>query len=58
MIGLSVSLSVQAVCPAGLSSEGLVEGLFQDRSVRIQKIMTSLHNSQTRDLLERLRKAA
>ena len=35
VIGLSVSLSVQVVCRAGLSSEGLVEGLFQDRSVRI-----------------------
>ena len=38
VIGLSVSLSV---CPSGLSSEGLVEGLFQDRSVRIQKILAS-----------------
>ena len=34
VIGLSVS-------PSGLSSEGLVEGLFQDRSVRIQKILAS-----------------
>ena len=32
MIGLSVSQSVcQSVRPSGLSSEGLVEGLFQDR---------------------------
>ena len=35
VIGLSVSQSVR---PSGLSSEGLVEGLFQDRRVRIQKI--------------------
>ena len=37
VIGLSVSLSM-SVCPSkwpSLSSEGLVEGLFQDRSVRI-----------------------
>ena len=38
VIGLSVSLSI---VQARLSSEGLVEGLFQDRSVRIQKILAS-----------------
>ena len=39
VIGLCLS-----VCPQskrGLSSGGLVEGLFQDRSVRIQKILAS-----------------
>ena len=51
VIGLSVGQSVR---PSGLSSEGLVEGLFQDRSVRIQR----LHNSLTRDPLERLKKVA
>ena len=50
VISLSVCLSV---CPWSFSNEGLVEGLVQDRSVRIQH----LHNSQTRDPLERLRKA-
>ena len=35
VIGLSVSQSVSlAVCPSGLSSEGLAEGLFQDKRVR------------------------
>ena len=48
---LSVCLSVDTKI-SSLSSEGLVEGLVQDRSLRI------LHNSQTRDPLERLRKAA
>ena len=38
VIGLSVS---QSVCPSGLSTEGLVEGLFQNRSVRIQKLLVS-----------------
>ena len=39
VIGLCLS-----VCPQSkrcLSSEGLIEGLFQDRSVRIQKILAS-----------------
>ena len=41
VIGLSVSLSVCPQSKRGLSSEGLVEGLFQDRSARIQKILAS-----------------
>ena len=44
VIGLSVSLSVH---PSGLSSEGLVEGLFQDRSVRIQTILASTDQRST-----------
>ena len=47
MIGLCLS-----VCPQskrGLSSEGLVEGLFQDRSARIQKILASTDQRSTRE---------
>ena len=49
----SVCLSVDTKI-SKLRSESLIEGLVQDRSVRIQR----LHNSQTRDPLERLRIAA
>ena len=42
---------------SSLSSEGLVEDLVRDRSIRIQKIIVST-STQNRDLLERLRKAA
>ena len=45
-------MSVEHTKISSLSSEGLVEGLVQNRSVRIQH----LRNSQTRDPLEGLRK--
>ena len=53
-VSLSVCLSVCQSVRSSLSSESLVEGLVQNRSVRIQH----LHNLQTRDPLERLRKFA
>ena len=49
-------MSVEHTKISSLSNEGLVEGLLQDRSVIIQKILAS-NNSQTRDPLERLRES-
>ena len=46
VIGLSVSR------PNSLSSEGLVEGLVQDRSVRIQKIIVSTQFTDQRSTRE------